>query len=285
MSPAVAGPLAIRIDGRPQRELPATDRGLHFGDGLFETVACAHRTPRFLALHLERLEEGCRRLRIRVPDRECLEAELRELAAEAERSILKLIVTRGAALARGYAYTGAERSTRIALRYAWAAEPPEAQLLGVRVRSARLRLGENPQLAGLKHLNRLEQVLARAEWSDPEIAEALLYSSSGRLVCGTQSNVFLVQQGRLRTPRIDRCGVRGVMRQVVLREALQLGLDPEESELWPADLDSTGELFLTNARIGIWPVREIDGRPLVSGPVTRALLQRLQGLCARPGAA
>ena len=87
---------------------------------------------------------------------------------------------------------------------------------GVRVRLGELRLGENPALAGLKHLNRLEQVLARLEWSDPGIAEALLFSSSGALVSGSMSNVFLVHGGRLATPRLDRCGVAGVMREVVL---------------------------------------------------------------------
>ena len=94
----------------------------------------------------------------------------------------------------------------------------------MRIRTASLRLGESPALAGMKHCNRLEQVLARAEWSGPDIAESLLFSSSGTLVSGTMTNVFVVQGSKLRTPRVDRCGVAGVMRRVVLREAVRKNL-------------------------------------------------------------
>ena len=114
------------------------------------------------------------------------------LAGESPRSIIKVLLTRGAALARGYAPSGAEPPTRVTLRYAWPEEDASLAHEGVRVRVARTRLGENPALAGIKHCNRLEQVLARAEWTDPTIAEALLYSSSGALISGTMSNVFLV---------------------------------------------------------------------------------------------
>ena len=116
--------------------------------------------------------------------------------------------------------------------------------------------------------------MARREWTDPAVAEALLYSRSGLLVSGTMSNVFMVQGSCLRTPRIDLCGVAGVMRRVVLREAMQAGIPCEERELQRCDLEAAEELFLTNARIGIWPIAALDGRLLAPGPVTRRL-QRL----------
>ncbi len=136
-------------------------------------------------------------------------------------------------------------------------------------------MGENPALAGLKHLNRLEQVLIRAEWSDPQIAEALVFSSSGWLVSGTMSNVFLVRAGRIMTPAITTAGIRGVMRRVVMREAQRGGLVVNEAALDAATLTSAEEIFLTNARIGIWPVRALDGHAVAVGPVTRQLQQRL----------
>jgi 4-amino-4-deoxychorismate lyase len=146
-----------------------------------------------------------------------------------------------------------------------------------------LRLGENPRLAGLKHSNRLEQVLARLELSaDPEVAEGLLYSSSGNLVAATASNVFVVRGGSLLTPRIDQCGVAGVMRRVVLREARQAGVPARECELRAQDVQDAEEIFLTNALIGIRPVRRLDARELPPGPVTRHLQSVLAPLLNEP---
>jgi 4-amino-4-deoxychorismate lyase len=171
-----------------------------------------------------------------------------------------------------------ETPTRISLRYAWPPEDPGLAHAGVRVRIAALRLGENPALAGLKHCNRLEQVLARREWTDTGIAEALMFSSAGALVSGTMSNVFMVRDAKLYTPCVDRCGVAGVMRQVVLAAAADAGIAAEERVLDSQELASAQEVFLTNALMGIRPVRELDGRPLPPGPLTRRLQERLAPL-------
>jgi 4-amino-4-deoxychorismate lyase len=271
-------PELVLINGRASAEVSALDRGLHFGDGLFETIGCVEGAPRFLELHLERLASGCARLGLASPESGALEAEVRRLARESPRSIIKVLLTRGAAVARGYAPTGAEQPTRITLRYAWPEEDPSLAHEGVRVRVARGRLGENPALAGIKHCNRLEQVLARAEWTDPTIAEALLYSSSGALISGTMSNVFLVRDGTLCTPRLDRCGVAGIMRRVVLAAVAQAGFAAEERTLGSGDLAAAEELFLTNALMGVRPVRELEGRALSVGVVTRAVQERLAPL-------
>ena len=276
-------PDAVWVNGRPDAALSPVERGLHYGDGLFETVACLGGRPRFLDLHLERLRGGCARLGIQFPEPDELSREILSLAAGPERAIVKLLLTRGPALVRGYRTTGAEQPTRLALRYHWGEEDPRLAADGVQVRTAALRLAENPALAGLKHLNRLEQVLARREWSDGNIAEALMFSATGSLISGVMSNVFLVEGGRLRTPRLDRCGVAGVMRQVVLREAARAGIAAEESRLESADLARTRELFLTSAVIGLRPVRSIDGRACEVGVVTRELQRRLAPLLAEAG--
>jgi 4-amino-4-deoxychorismate lyase len=159
--------------------------------------------------------------------------------------------------------------------------PPEnlaARRDGIRAVVAKLRYGENPQLAGMKHLNRLEQVLARSEVAVEDAAELLVFSSAGNLVSGTMSNVFLVRQGRLFTPKLDRCGVAGVMRRVILREAAADGLSVEERTLSETDLAAADELFVSNARVGIWPIRTLDGRDLGVGPVTRRVQARLTTL-------
>jgi 4-amino-4-deoxychorismate lyase len=274
----------VWVNGRAAGEVSALERGLHFGDGLFETIACEGGRPRFLELHLRRLAAGCARLGLEAPEAATLRAELQQLAAPCGRAIIKVLLTRGAAAARGYAVTGFEQPTRISLRYAWPSEDPGLAREGVRVRIAALRLGENPALAGLKHCNRLEQVLARREWTDTGIAEALMFSSSGALVSGTMSNVFMVRNAKLYTPRVDRCGVAGVMRQVVLAAAADAGIAAEERVLDSQELACAQEVFLTNALMGIRPVRELDGRPLPPGPLTRRLQERLAPLLeARDG--
>jgi len=276
-----AGPEVVWVNGAPGGALSPLDRGLHYGDGLFETIACVGGRPRFLSLHLERLTRGCRRLGIALPGSVELKREILAVAALTERAIVKLLLTRGPAAARGYGATGREKPTRVTLRYRWEPEEPRLATEGVRVRTAALRLAENPPLAGLKHLNRLEQVLARREWTDPAIAEALVFSSGGRLVSGVMSNVFLVEGKKLRTPLLDRCGVAGIMRQVVLREAAHLGIETEEAALGSEDLARARELFLTSALIGVRPVSALDGRACTPGEVTRALQQRLAPLLAR----
>lgn len=272
----------VLLNGNPAQQVSPFDRAVHFGDGLFETIACRSGRPRFLTLHLERLQLGCQRLGIEPGNLDKVRAEVRSLAGEVENSIVKVILTRGTALARGYGVTGREKAMRITFRYAWPPETATESQDGVRVRTAKLRLGENPALAGLKHCNRLEQILARQEWSDPGIAESLLFSSSGRLVSGTMSNVFMVEGSRLRTPRLDLCGVAGVMRRVVLREAERAGISVQEDVLGVDDVHKASELFLTNARIGLWPLRELDGRALQPGGTTRRLQQILTPLLEEP---
>ena len=172
----------ILIDGKPVAQPDAAvsvlERGLHYGDGLFETIACEGGRPRLLERHLQRLAAGCERLGLNAGESAALAREVRELAAGTSRAIVKLLITRGVSSERGYSLTGSEHALRIALRYAWAGEDPVQTGQGVRVRVATLRLGENPALAGIKHCNRLEQVLARAEWTDP--------GQQGHLVGGRQ---------------------------------------------------------------------------------------------------
>lgn len=284
-----AGPdagVSALIDGVAAGALSPLDRGLHFGDGVFETIACLHGRPRFLALHLERLAHGCRTLGFSPPAAEQLREEVERLAGEQQRAIVKLIVTRGRATARGYAVSRDACATRVAIRYPWPVEDPVLQQQGVSVRVAATCLGENPALAGLKHCNRLEQILARSEPQAAASAEALMLSRSGKLISGIMTNVFLIdgpsESPRLRTPAIDLCGVAGVMRRVVLREAARAGIGASECALWPADLAAATEVFLTNARVGIWPVARLEARALTPGPVTRRMQSLLAPLLQEP---
>ena len=250
-----------------------TDRGLAYGDGLFETMAASDGRIRWLEHHLERLAAGCERVAIPFPDAAALRAEVGQAAAGIGRHVVKVIVTRGIG-ARGYAPPATPVPTRIVTKSSWPAYPPENYTRGIRLRTLQLALGENPALAGLKHLCRLEQVLARLELGGTA-DEGVLLDRSGFVVGGISSNVFVVRDGQLHTPALERCGVKGVMRRVVLETARGAGLAAGEVEMTRAELAAADEVFVTNALIGIWPVIELDGRTLPRGRCTADLLRRL----------
>lgn len=271
--------MMIWVDGEPATGVPADDRGLQYGDGVFETMAWRDGRLRFVDLHLARMRRGLEALGIPMPDAARLRDEL-ALACTPGDALLKLLVTRGSS-ARGYAAPPRALPRRILYRTPWPLDPPAWSDAGVDVEWSGVVLGEQPALAGLKHLNRLEQVLARTALlrdGDRSAQEALLCTSAGLVICGTMTNVFAVEGHTLLTPALDRAGVAGVMRSVILREAARLGLRATETAL-PRDwVDVVGELFLSNARIGIWPVRSLAGRSLQVGTVTRQLQQHTRSL-------
>ncbi|HEY7671983.1 MAG TPA: aminodeoxychorismate lyase [Gammaproteobacteria bacterium] len=247
------------------------DRGLAYGDGLFETMAAAGGAIRWLDYHLERLVAGCERLAIPAPR----DAELRrEIAAQTpprDRAVIKVIVTRGIG-ARGYRPPADAVPTVIVGAAPW---PSAHSADPVALVTCATRLGENPHLAGLKHLCRLEHVLAQLELQKRGLDEGLLLSTSGHVVSATSNNVFAAFGARVCTPRLDRCGVRGVMRRLVLEACVPLGLVAQEVDLDVTDLTQADELFVTNSLFGVRPVCRLDDQTYAVGPVTRRLAARL----------
>jgi len=230
------------------------DRGLQYGDGLFETMRVRQRRIRLLDYHLERLAEGCRRLAIAAPEGAHLRRELERMASGRSDGILKLIVTRGSG-PRGYRASGHEHTTRIATLHA----APEGISAAVgRVRLCTTPVSVNAQLAGLKTLNRLDSVLARAEWRSARVWEGLMSDPDGNWVCGTMSNLFVRRRALLATPILDRCGVAGVMRRWVLENAAGVGLRVEQRRIRSEDLMSAEEIFMSNAVVGIRSVSAIE---------------------------
>lgn len=261
------------VNGLESESVSAADRGLHYGDGVFETLRIRCGAPRFLALHWQRLQEGCERLQIPAMDFAALEAQLLAAAALVDDGIAKLIVTRGPSAHRGYAPPPMTAPTCVLVVAAGITPWPASAC----VEFSAVTLGENPLLAGLKHLNRLENVLARAR-QPAHCDEVLMRTSAGAVICGSGSNIFAVRTGQLLTPRLDRCGVAGVVRSVVLREAAAAGLDCMITTLLPDDLYSADELFLTNARIGILPIGRLGVQLRDIGPITVALQARVERL-------
>ncbi len=270
----VPAPVRMLINGQDCDTLSALDRGLLYGDGLFETLAVRNGAPLRWERHLQRLLLGCERLSIPCPDIAALTTEALALCKGQARAALKLIVTRGGG-GRGYRAPAQAQGTRILGCYPWPNYPPEHAREGVRVRLCDTRLARQPLLAGLKHLNRLEQVLARAEWNDEDITEGLLFDREDHVIEATMSNLFLVHDGRLFTPELSDCGVAGIMRSMILEVAAILEIPCAIRPVARAELFAASELLLCNSLIGLWPVRQIDTLRLVPGPVTRRLQQVL----------
>jgi 4-amino-4-deoxychorismate lyase len=250
------------------------DRGLAYGDGLFETMAANEGRIRWFDLHLDRLEEGCRRLEIPAPSRNLLTREIETVCPNKGRVVVKLIVTRGPG-ARGYPPPESPAPTRVLAISQWPDYPDSRYRDGISVQTCRMRLGENPALAGIKHLCRLEQVLAQLELRGQPVQQGLMLDASGGVAQGTSSNVFIVAGGELATPSLARCGIKGVMRRVVLEASRALDIRAEEREIGPAELIGANEVFMTNALFGIWPVTELDGRRFAVGPTTERLMAHL----------
>lgn len=240
------------VNGRLATKIDVSDRGLQYGDGLFETMRIRDGGIALLEHHLDRLLMGCRRLRIAAPPRTILRGEIRRAAANRPDAIAKLIVTRGIGQ-RGYRIPEPCRPTRILSVSAYAA----IAAAPARIRLCRTRMAVNPQFAGLKTLNRLESVIARSEWRDARISEGLLLDADGHIVCGTMTNVFVGRHGRYVTPRLDHCGVAGVMRRWILETAPSAGVRIAEGRVSLAALLRADEVFLSNAVIGIWSVGSI----------------------------
>ncbi|NUT74591.1 aminodeoxychorismate lyase [Pseudomonas sp. C1C7] len=257
------------VDGQPADALSLKDRGLAYGDGLFETIAVRDGFPVMLDRHLVRLARGCHRLAINL-DHEAVVTELVTYAEQLNEGVLKLIVTRGDSL-RGYAFDPSTPARRILSGNPPAAYPDSHAEQGIRLFPCTTRLSLQPLLAGLKHLNRLEQVMARAEWRDSEHAEGLMLDQDARVIEGVFSNLFLVRDGVLITADLSRCGVEGVMRAELLSQAESLGIATQITDITLEQLQDADEVFVCNSVYGVWPVHAYADCHWPVGPLTRKL--------------
>ncbi len=242
----------VRVNGIPGGQVDALDRGLCYGDGLFETMCrVAGRWPLW-SRHMARLREGCRRLQLSMPAEDWLASECEAASEGLDNAVLRLTVTRGCG-PRGYAAPADLPVTCIVLASPAPALPADWYHQGIAVHVCSTRLARQPRLAGIKHLNRLEQVLARSEWHDDNLVEGLVRDTAGNVVCATATNLFVVVDGELITPPVDACGVAGVARAEVLARCPETVV----TTLLAEDLRRADEVFLTSSVRGVLPVRAI----------------------------
>lgn len=273
MEPDVAAPAEplCLINGQIGSALPVDDRGLAYGDGLFETIRVRAAQPTLLDYHLRRLRRGAEQLRLEL-DWAALQSELLLMASQSGVGVVKLIVTRGSGQ-RGYSVAGAQQPLRIVMGSAMPEYPPDHQSKGVELFSCQTRLASQPLLAGLKHLNRLEQVLARSEWLDSRYAEGLMCDQHDRIIECTMSNLFLRWQGHWITPDLSESGVRGVMRDYLIDRLAEEGDPVSIVAVDQLMLHECSELFCCNSLYGVWPIVAMNGLRWPVGQATLAAQQ------------
>jgi len=266
------------VNGVDTSALDIADRGLAYGDGLFETMRVVSGKVPLLQWHLDRFELGVRCLglgSVGVLLNEFNES-LQQALAQASQSgrldsaIVKIIISRGLG-GRGYLPPTEAKCTFIAQVFDAPAYPAEYADKGVLVKSCDLRLATQPAFAGIKHLNRLEQVIASQELDGEQ--EGLLFDQNGNLIEGTKSNVLLFEGDQVFTPTLKRCGVKGTLRQYLLDNSALIGLDIQQVNIEQARLDSVDGMAMINSVFGVWPVTTLNGKSLKKHENCRVLQQ------------
>ncbi|MAY02504.1 MAG: aminodeoxychorismate lyase [Gammaproteobacteria bacterium] len=243
------------VNGLPQKTINLDDRGLAYGDGVFETVRLVGSRPVFLSEHLQRLRKGCEKLGLNC-DFAKLENEISSLQARfTDYAILKILISRGAG-GRGYRPASEMSATRILTLHPLPELPQLQAGEGVRVFVCEYRLSQQAELAGIKHLNRLDQVMASREWPEPGMFEGLMRDQQGYIIEGTRSNLFYAQDGSLYTPALKNCGVAGIFRDLLLQSG-EFDISVIENVSLQALLQAD-ELFLCNSVTGVWPVSSLE---------------------------
>ena len=253
-------------EGRVRLWVEPDDRGLAYGDGVFETMLVHAGEPVWWQEHWQRLLLGARRLGLPLPDESEVRRECATLLGDAGRAVLKVLLTRGSG-GRGYRPPDDASPTVVLSRHEAPAPPARA----LQLRWARTTLAIQPALAGIKHCNRLEQVLARAEWQDPEIDEALMCDGEDRVVGATSANLFALVGGRWLTPSVERCGIAGIARGWLLANLPGAAI----ADLSASEVSHADALFLCNAVRGILPVGRLGMREWPRGEAVAAVRARL----------
>ena len=245
------------VNGRHSNTISVDDRGLLYGDGVFETILCERGKPVLFDGHIKRLQQGCHCLGLTQPKKQLI---LDEVIASADNSdcVVKVVLTRGVRK-RGYYYDKSDAtSTRIIQRSELPKFPKAFYREGIKLYLCQYRLPNNNQLAGIKHLNRLDQVIARAEW-ESDYQEGVMLNQSEQVIEGTMSNIFVHKDNTWLTPYTNQAGVKGVLRDFVLESAKDLNIIVKEADLTIKDLQQADSMFICNSVIGIWPVKVFQG--------------------------
>ena len=247
------------INGKPSEGLSSFDRGLAYGDGVFRTFLVRNGVPHHWELQYQKLSQDCQALGIVCPSEDELLSDIKALFNEGTDAVAKIIVTRGES-SRGYAVPDGIHANRTVNKSALPTYPLANQTQGVKLHLCELKLGLQAKLAGVKHLNRLENVLARMEWNDSNIADGLLMDSNDNVIECTMSNIFARFGNAFITPSLEECGVAGIARARIIENAAHFNLDVKIEALKLHKLMQADEIIICNSLFGAWQVVDFNNK-------------------------
>ncbi|MGB4811106.1 MAG: aminodeoxychorismate lyase [Methylophilaceae bacterium] len=252
------------INGSFSQQITPLDRGFAYGDGVFRTMMMRNGLPLQWPLHYQKLVADCAAIGIVCPSAELLMSDFQQLFTlddieEHRQGVAKIIITRGEG-ERGYKLPAIISPTRVVMKTAMPQYASTAAKIGVTVHVCKTRLAHNVKLAGVKHLNRLENVLARMEWSNDAIFDGLLLDDQDNVIECTMSNIFARFDQKLMTPDLSQCGVAGVTRQRIIGLAPMLNLQVEVTSLPLKRLLIADEVLICNSLMGAFQVVEIENK-------------------------
>lgn len=241
------------IFGKSDNVITVSDRSLQFGDGHFTTIAVRDRKPEFLDAHLNRLLKATERLGIAFADWHSLSDVIQSESELTNFGVLKVIISRGVG-GRGYGTVGAEDSSCIVTRHPYPAHYVAWKKTGVSLNLSQIKLGMQPILGGLKHLNRLEQVLIKQQLQATTFDDAVVCDSAGFVVETSASNLFWKNNNYWFTADLSNSGVDGVMRNQVLTYFSENNIPFQIVRVKPKVLLQAEEMFICNSLMHCVPV-------------------------------
>lgn len=249
------------INGSFDQTISPLDRGFAYGDGVFRTMLMRNGLPDFWPTHYQKLVADCSAIGIVCPSAELLMSDLQQLFSVDEIAVAKIIITRGEGT-RGYTPPAITAPTRVVIKSKMPDYPQDNFSVGVNLCICNTRLAIQPKLASIKHLNRLENVLARMEWQDANVAsgivEGILLDMEDHVIECTSANIFARFGDKLVTPDLSFCGIAGITRQHILDIAHTLSLAPIVEKFDLNKLYQADEMIISSSLYGAWQVLSIQ---------------------------
>lgn len=245
------------VNGVQQNHINIENRGLAYGDGLFTTAKIENGHVQLLTAHVKRLVQGCEKLFISPPIEAELTQQLMDVAKNYSLAVIKIIIT-ASSVGRGYARANSNDHDIIIMVHDYPTQYDQQASTGIALAVSQHQLGLNPMLAGLKHLNRLEQVLLRKELSSSNVDDLLVTNINDEVIEATSANAFFFIDGKLFTPDVSQSGVNGLMRQAIIQHQVETIIKP----LTIAEINDAQEIFLCNCVMGVMPVSTFNERSL-----------------------
>ena len=270
----------VWVNGQQGQLITTNDRGLNYGDGLFLTMRVnADGIIHFLESHISRIKQAVYRLNFRSQEQlwQLPEVQidlLKEIALANPNSGIKLLISRGVG-GRGYSAVNCSDITTVISIFELPSHYSQLQKSGVRLLKSEVQLASQPLLAGLKHLNRLEQVLIKSYSIDDGFDDWLVVDSNNNVIEASMANLFFLRDGAWITPTISRCGVAGVMREQVIYQLLELGFNVEMTDIAFNELKQIEHIFMTNSLMGAIDVTQITDMSFNKWELTKSLNKSL----------